>query len=40
MGKGNALCEDLRIFMISDRNQCFKFRYCSLWGTSWSRCRL
>ena len=40
MGKDNALCEDLRIFMISDRYQCFKFRYCSLWGTSWSRYRL
>jgi hypothetical protein len=39
MGKGNALCEGLRIFMIYDRNQCFRFRY-SLWGTSWSRCRL
>ena len=40
MGKDNALCEDLRIFMIPDRYQCFKFRCCSLWGTSWSRYRL
>jgi len=40
MGKDNALCEDLHIFIISDRYQCFKFRYCSLWGTSWSRYRI
>lgn len=30
MGKDNALCEDLRIFMISDRYQCLGIALCEV----------